>query len=223
MKRAARVPARLRTSHGGRPRKPATTLPTIRRKDLPVVHLPRQTRSQGGKTKLTNHRAAIILHAISCGCYRETAAELASIKAETLSHWMGWSGEPYETFQRLVRKAEAGLESRMVNILTGQAEVRPELALAILERKFPQRWAKVTVVSAPPVAFKLPCPVRCHSVHVGSAGGKVSALRQKPMSSSLFDILGPWPWYILGADLVALVLFRLMQLPFSSRTEAVSS
>jgi hypothetical protein len=79
-----------------------------------------------------------------------TAAELASIKAETLSHWMGWSGEPYETFQRLVRKAEAGLESRMVTILTGQAEVRPELALAILERKFPQRWAKVTVVAAPP-------------------------------------------------------------------------
>jgi len=90
------------------------------------------------------------LHAISCGCYRETAAELAGIKAETLSHWMGWSGEPYETFQRLVRKAEAGLESRMVTILTGQAEVRPELALAILERKFPQRWAKVTVVAAPP-------------------------------------------------------------------------
>jgi len=63
---------------------------------------------------------------------------------------MGWSGEPYETFQRLVRKAEAGLESRMVTILTGQAEVRPELALAILERKFPQRWAKVTVVASPP-------------------------------------------------------------------------
>jgi len=32
----------------------------------------------------------------------------------------------------------------------GQAEVRPELALTILERKFPQRWAKVTVVAAPP-------------------------------------------------------------------------
>jgi len=150
MKRAARDPARTRTSQGGRPCKPAKILPAIRRKDLPVVHLPRQTRSQGGKTKLTNHRAAIILHAISCGCYRETAAELASIKAETLSHWMGWTGEPYESFQRLVRKAEAGLESRMVTILTGQAEVRPELALAILERKFPQRWAKVTVVAAPP-------------------------------------------------------------------------
>jgi len=114
------------------------------------VDLPGQTRSRGGRTKLTNHRAAVILHAISCGCYRETAAELAGVKAETLSHWMGWTGEPYETFQRLVRKAEADLEARMVRIITGQAEVRPELALAILERKFPQRWAKVSVVAAPP-------------------------------------------------------------------------
>src|SRR5258708_6914016 len=150
MKRAARAPARRRTSHSGRPCKPAKILPAIRRKDLPVVHLPRQTRSQGGKTKLTNHRAAIILHAISCGCYRETAAELASIKAETLSHWMGWSGEPYETFQRLVRNAEAGLESRIVNILTGQAAVRPELALAILPPQLPPPWAKTPVVAATP-------------------------------------------------------------------------
>lgn len=42
-------------------------------------------------------------------------------------------------------------------------------------------------------------------------------LRQKPGASSLFDALGPWPWYIVGADVVALVLFRLMQAPFSSR------
>src|SRR5258705_11444691 len=114
MKRAAHDPARRRTSQSGRPCKPAKIVPTIRRKDLPVVHLPRQTRSQGGKTKLTNHRAAVILHAISCGCYREKAAELADIKPETLSPWMGWSGEPYETFQRLVRKPAAGLESRLL-------------------------------------------------------------------------------------------------------------
>src|SRR5260370_42582279 len=38
----------------------------------------------------------------------------------------------------------------MATILAGQAEVRPKWALAILERKFPRRWAKVTVGGAPP-------------------------------------------------------------------------
>jgi len=190
MKRAARLPTGPRTSEGGRPCKPAKILPAIRRKDLPVVHLPRQTRSQGGKTKLTNHRAAIILHAISCGCYRETAAELASIKAETLSHWMGWSGEPYETFQRLVRKAEAGLESRMVTILTGQAEVRPELALAILERKFPQRWAKVTVVAAPDTD-ESPAHLRRSQVAPCSPPGKSHpALCSPPRDAAVADPRG---------------------------------
>jgi len=74
------------------------------------------------------------------------------VTPETLTHWMKWDGEPYATFQRLVRKAEADLEARMVTALTSQADVRPELALAILERKFPQRWAKVTVVAMPPPA-----------------------------------------------------------------------
>ena len=142
MKRAARAPARLRTSRGGRPCKPAKTLPRVRRKDLPTVRLPRQTRSQGGKTKLTNHRAAIILHAISCGCYRETAAELASIKAETLSHWMGWGGEPYETFQRLVRNAEAGLESRMVTTVVAAPPHHLNFTVADILQKVQERIAQ---------------------------------------------------------------------------------
>jgi len=113
------------------------------------VNLPGQSRQHGGSTKLTNHRAAVIVHAIGNGCYRETAAALAGITRETLQHWMKWEGEPYTTFQQLIRKAEADLEARMVSILTSHAPVRPELALAILERKFPQRWAKVSVVAMP--------------------------------------------------------------------------
>lgn len=149
MKRVS-APDRGRRGRIGRPTRAPQRLPRVRRRDLPRVNLPGQSRQHGGNTKLTNHRAAVILHAIGNGCYRETAAALAGITRETLQHWMKWEGEPYTTFQQLIRKAEADLEARMVTILTGHAAVRPELALAILERKFPQRWAKVSVVAMPP-------------------------------------------------------------------------
>ncbi|MBT8096225.1 MAG: TIGR02206 family membrane protein [Woeseia sp.] len=36
----------------------------------------------------------------------------------------------------------------------------------------------------------------------------------KPATASLFDLLGPWPWYLLATEFVALGLFLLLYLPF---------
>jgi len=36
----------------------------------------------------------------------------------------------------------------------------------------------------------------------------------KPVNPSLLDHLGPWPWYLLSLELLALVLFGLLTLPF---------
>ena len=42
-------------------------------------------------------------------------------------------------------------------------------------------------------------------------------LSQKPRGSTLLDLLGPWPWYILAASGVALALFLLLELPWRLR------
>ncbi len=42
----------------------------------------------------------------------------------------------------------------------------------------------------------------------------------KPDNPSLLDHLGPWPWYLLGMEVFALVLFYLLALPFARRTDS---
>jgi hypothetical integral membrane protein (TIGR02206 family) len=38
-------------------------------------------------------------------------------------------------------------------------------------------------------------------------------LMEKPPSRTLLDLLGPWPWYLLSAEALALVLFLVVYLP----------
>ena len=45
-------------------------------------------------------------------------------------------------------------------------------------------------------------------------GGNYGYTMAKPQAASLFDYLGPWPYYLLSLEVMALILYTLLYVPF---------
>ncbi|MBP3950694.1 TIGR02206 family membrane protein [Bacillus suaedae] len=45
-------------------------------------------------------------------------------------------------------------------------------------------------------------------------GANYMFLARKPTNASLIDFLGPYPWYILSLELIALIMFGILYIPF---------
>jgi hypothetical integral membrane protein (TIGR02206 family) len=66
----------------------------------------------------------------------------------------------------------------------------------------------------------------CYTAFVGiidaTTGGDYMFLRQEPANWTLLRVMGPWPWYLVTATFVAILLFSLLDAPFWRRRRAAS-
>ena len=89
--------------------------------------------------------------------------------------------------------------------------VAAALVLVVGLGQRPRRWA-VARVAGLTVAY---------AALVGFVDAVTGAdymyLRSKPPSATLLDFLGPWPWYILSAAVIAAFLFAILDAPFRLR------
>jgi hypothetical protein len=103
----------------------------------------------GQNTKLTPEVRDKIIEAIKIGNYQETAAAYAGISQSSFYAWLergrNEPGSIYSEFLEAVEKAKAQSEVRDVTLIEKAATDGSWQAAAWkLERKFPQKWGRVT-------------------------------------------------------------------------------
>lgn len=100
--------------------------------------------------KFTPEIGRKILAVIQAGNNREVACASVGISMSTLTHWVRAASietEPFASFVLQMDQTEASLEAFLVAVIRQKAQEDPNLAMKLLERRFPQRWA----LGAPPL------------------------------------------------------------------------
>jgi len=86
--------------------------------------------------------------------------------------------------------------------------VAAALFLVVGFGQWPRRRAVVWVMAVT-IAY-----AGCVGLLDAVTGADYLYLRAKPASATLLDLLGPWPWYIVWAALIAIALFLILDAPF---------
>jgi len=103
-------------------------------------------RKPGRPTKLTPALQEALCKWLASGCYIETACQLVNISDDTYRAWRqrGENGEePYVGFLAATKEAEAKAEARAIALVQAAMPEDWRAAMTWLERKFPQRWARM--------------------------------------------------------------------------------
>jgi hypothetical protein len=100
-------------------------------------------------TKFTEERRQRFLAALSAGAFRETAARHAGWSPATMYRLLRNSSPAAAAFRADMQRVETELELRLAGTVTQASFRDPRLALAMLERRFGERWRRQAVGSAP--------------------------------------------------------------------------
>jgi hypothetical protein len=106
----------------------------------------------GRPSKFTPDRCERFLAALSTGVFPETAARHAGWSPATLYRILAASSPAHVAFRDEVRRVETELELRLAGTVTQAAFRDPRLALALLERRFGERWGRRAALLAPAAA-----------------------------------------------------------------------
>jgi len=122
---------------------PQTPLPPSQRPNIGV----------GRPTLLDEEMIRAICKSIEGGAYLETAAARQGVHASTVRDWLrrgarelraGVTDSIYARFAEAVKEADAYAEERLALFASKAAEKYWVAALAIMERRWPQRWRRPT-------------------------------------------------------------------------------
>lgn len=100
----------------------------------------------GRPAKLTEYIQGKITALLREGNHRTTAAEASGIDASTLRRWMADPRPEYRLFRAAVLQAEADFETEIVSAVKLLAITDGRIALELLARRHPEKWAAQTRV-----------------------------------------------------------------------------
>ena len=107
-------------------------------------------------SKFTAERRERFLVALRAGVFPETAARHAGWSPATLYRILRATTPTHVAFRDEVRRVETELELRLTATVTQAASRDPRLALALLERRFAERWGRRAALVARPAEASLP-------------------------------------------------------------------
>ena len=100
-------------------------------------------------SKFTPDRRQRFISALASGVFPETAARYAGWAPATLYRILAGTTPAHAAFRDEVHRVETELELRLAGTVTQAAFGDPRLALAMLERRFGERWGRRATLPSP--------------------------------------------------------------------------